>query len=285
MKAHRSYDDAVNEEDLWHIIGNDHAAGTAIQAIPSALSQALSDSTHFVKREYNDLQRVLFFLIELNFNQVQFITSNKKNKLHHQHSLDGHIHGNFTKSSIENNDLQSQKSSCQLALEHLIAWTPQNCEAFLKVTPAEIVFKAISLGSSTASLVWKWLQLLEWPSNDDQENQDPNDWGVTYFELVANFLVCTGEALPIAINPGERYVQYCRYWSDDAFLLPSKTRAAHIQVYTMERLFRQFKTFSGIAVVPSFPKNTTMAMQKFATIRISCAGFRHSQASENAFAS
>ena len=257
VKAHRSYDDAVDQEDLWHIIGNDladKAAGAAIQAIPSAVSQALSDSTHFVKKEYNDLQGVLYFLIELNLNQVQFINSNKKNNLHHQHSLDGSNQGNFSKSSIEIIDMQSHKSSFQLALEHLIEWTPQNCEVFLNVTPPEIVFKATSLGSSTASLVWRWLQLLEWPSNDEQENHDPNDWGVTYFELVVNFLVCTGEALPIAINPGERYVQYCRYWSEDAFLLPSKTRAAHIQVYTMEKLFRQFKTLSGIAVVPSFPK-------------------------------
>ena len=255
VKAHRSLDDAADEEDLWRILGNscaDMAADAANQSVPSAFAQALSDSAHFTKKEFSDLRSVLIFILEHNIMQMQYLSQDRKNK---QHSLDGGRNDSNIISIHENDQRQTDKTAYELAYDHLISWVPSVSKHFLEHPPPSEILQAVSLGGSIATLVWRWLQLLEWPPNDGDGEPESGDWGITYFELVVNFLVCSGHALPIATNPGDRYVQYCAYWSEEALMLPTKTRAAHIQVYSMEKLFRQLFTLSTIQVVPSYPKH------------------------------
>ena len=257
VKAHRSFDDAVDEEDLWHVLGNncaDMAANAANQLIPSAFAQALSDSATFARKEFSNLRCVLIFILELNLHQMYILAEGHKTMIQQSHSHNGK-NGDYHDLLAGNDHReQTEMTSYEQALEHLITWTPQHSKIFLVHQHEISILQAVSLGGSIATLVWRWLQLLEWPSCDGSDNSDLGDWGITYFELVVNFLTCTGHALPIAINPGERYVQYCQYWSDDALLLPPRTRAAHIQVYSLEKLFRQLFTLSGYHVVPSFEK-------------------------------
>ena len=175
---------------------------------------------------------MLIFLIELNVNQMQCNSKNQKNNLPYLHSLDGAVQSNTCSST--------ELSATQIVFNHLVNWEPPQKEVFLVHHPPTEILKTVSIGCSTATLVWKWLQTIQWTTDVESDHTDPHDWGITYFEVVINFLICTGEALPIAINVGERYVQYCRYWSLNALMFPPRTRAANIQVYTMEKLLRQF---------------------------------------------
>ena len=86
---------------------------------------------------------------------------------------------------------QTEKTSYEQALEHLITWTPQHPTIFLVHQPEISILQAVSLGGSIATLVWRWLQLLEWPSKDEADNSDVADWGITYFELVDMHWPCT----------------------------------------------------------------------------------------------
>ena len=74
-------------------------------------------------------------------------------------------------------------------------------------------------------------------------------------ELVCNLQIITGILLPVATNPGERYINYVDYFSDEAYLLPPKARAANAQVYMLEKLLRQLVTLTKVEVIPTFQRH------------------------------
>ena len=76
--------------------------------------------------------------------------------------------------------------------------------------------------------------------------------------------MCTGQLLPVSINPNERYVNYTPYWSDTAILQPPKVRSANMQVYALEKLSRQLTKLSGIPVIPSFAKHRQISCTSLA---------------------
>ncbi len=111
------------------------------------------------------------------------------------------------------------------------------------------------MGQSYAITVWRWLQTLEWPPVDGNNPPNPLDWGISFLELVRSLQIITGIFLPVATNPGERYVNYVDYFSDEAYLLPPKARAANAQVYMLEKLLRQLVTLTKVEVIPTFQRH------------------------------
>ena len=86
-------------------------------------------------------------------------------------------------------------------------------QPFLLDALCDKVRDACSLGSNITYLVWEWLKLLQWP--DDPENYTVDattNLGISYFELLINFQVCTNYVLPVPINPGDRYTAYVHYF-------------------------------------------------------------------------
>jgi len=127
VKAHRSFDDAVDEEDLWHVLGNncaDMAANAANQLIPSAFAQALSDSATFARKEFSNLRCVLIFILELNLHQMYILAEGHKTTIQQSQSHNGK-NGDYHDLLAGNDHReQTEMTSYEQALEHLITWTP-----------------------------------------------------------------------------------------------------------------------------------------------------------------
>ena len=244
---------------MWDILGNhwaDQTAGLAVGRINSEISQTAKHVVAFEKKEAADLKCVLTYIVDLNIQQMKFHQSNPKNQLQKLHAVEG-------QGQIDPDDPQS---SFDAAYNKLVSWVPINPQVFLQDFIPDNILPCVSIGASISKTVWRWLMLLEWPTGEHVNDHDPNDWGISFLELVFNLLVCTGQLLPVSVNPNDRYVQYLPYWSDDAILLPMKVRSAKLQVYAMEKLFRQFNTFTNIPVVPSFVKHRQYACTSLAKL-------------------
>ena len=112
---------------------------------------------------------------------------------------------------------------------------------------------ACSLGSNITYLVWEWVKHLQWP--DDPENYTVDattNLGISYFELLINFQICTNYVLPVPINPGDRYTAYVHYFSDEGYMLPKSARSVNNQVCAFEKLIRQIENLSKMSLFPKF---------------------------------
>ena len=54
-------------------------------------------------------------------------------------------------------------------------------------------------GTNFAFRLWAWLQTLEWPDHS-VHSQEPFAWGISWLELLLNFLVITGTMPPIRVS-------------------------------------------------------------------------------------
>ncbi len=75
VKAHRKFEEATDEEDLWTIIGNhwaDQAAAAAILKVNSESTQTAENAVSFEQKEGFNLRCVLRYLIDLNIQQMKF---------------------------------------------------------------------------------------------------------------------------------------------------------------------------------------------------------------------
>ena len=78
------------------------------------------------------------------------------------------------------------------------------------------------------------------------------NWGISYFELLCNFQICTNYVLPIPINQGDRYTEYVHYFSDIGYLQPKSSRSVNNQVCALEKLVRQIENLSKMSIIPKF---------------------------------
>ena len=259
VKAHRKFEEAKDYNDLWNILGNhwaDHAAAMAVAMINEEITKTADDAVSFEKSEQENLRTVLSYIIDLNIQQMKYHQLNPKNQLQKLHAVEG-------QNQI---DPDNHQSSFDLAASKLVNWIPLQSQIYLNTPLPEDILPCVSLGASITRTVWRWLMMLEWPTGEQSQEHDPNDWGISYLELVFNLVVCTGQLLPVSVNPNERYVQYVSYWSDEAILLPPKNRSANIQVYALEKWCRQLAKLSSIAVIPNFVKHRQYACTSLAKL-------------------
>ena len=73
-------------------------------------------------------------------------------------------------------------------------------------------------GVNLARFILKWAETLVWPDaehvwGDDLTGQMIMRWGVSWFELYVNFLICTGQYCPVRVSGSLDKAQYLDYSS------------------------------------------------------------------------
>ena len=99
-----------------------------------------------------------------------------------------------------------------------MSWTLLRCKGPFK----ESTWRGSSLNGAE-TLVWPDAEHV-W--GDDLTGQMIMRWGVSWFELYVNFLICTGQYCPVRVSGSIDKAQYVDYSSDLARVLPSDKRSA-----------------------------------------------------------
>lgn len=256
VKAHRKLEELSQCRSLldrWGIIANhvaDQTAGLALKRDSEEVNQITSAIYDFNKNESIALKEVLEYYLELNIYRIKHNQQKKTVTIRHSYTENGGHQGDSL--AVDANG----SPPYVVAYQYLCEWNPPNYQSFLCDELDDKVRDACSLGSNITYLVWEWLKLLKWPSDVENYVVDAStNWGISYFELLINFQVCTNFVMPIPITSGDRYTDHVHYFSETAYLQPKSVRSVSNQVCAFEKIFRQIENLSRKSIIPKFTNN------------------------------
>ena len=111
---------------------------------------------------------------------------------------------------------------------------------------------------------WWWASQLVWPENNPANgNSHPlSKWGLTWFELLVNFIVTTGWYPPLRISGMGSSSIYISYLSNEGHMqLPSK-RAASRLTSSFQSLAQCVQSFSQTTILPVKPRINSAALRR-----------------------
>ena len=256
IKAHQNPNGITDPIQKWKVLGNhvaDRTASKALQVCSNVVQTTHSEVAVFCEQEYLRLRQVLMYYVDLNTFRMNLLKKKEKEKtaLRCQNVSQVSVlnDGNLDNLVVANPD------SFHDALNHLTLWQPYSFDQCFKNDIPNDILSAMSVGASFTHLACKWLALLQWPPLEDFDIDITQDSGISFFELLVNMMVCTGNLMPIPLCPGERYTDYCLYPSDQEALLPISQKTVNCQVHAFEKFIRQLENLAGCTVIPPYPKN------------------------------
>ena len=205
LKSHRKIEEAVDSCDLWCLIANhlvDRAATAALNREVGEIQIMATRISDFQHQEYIRLRQVYRYLADLNTKRLGLQKENKQNQLVFQNTEGNH--------ELQNMDIYEASYFMMVGWSH---------ESYVSLPIGEWklnVVQACGIGGNTASQLWKWIQLLRWPT--DEHEVHPDDKGISWFELAVNYAVCLQKLLPIQVAVEGRHVHYAPYSSEIASL-------------------------------------------------------------------
>ena len=244
IKAHRRLSDAHDQDDLWNLLANHLADRAASQALQNEFLDVkiLADDIHqYNQQEYVRLRRVYRFLADLNIENIR-IRKEERNKNHEE--VVGEV--------LQSQEQDEQGDIFVHAFRNLTNWKPENYHS-LEIGPCDTeMAQACGAGANSAIQVWNWLQTLQWPAEASEPSQE--DKGISWFELMINYSICTQQRLPVQIAVEGRFYIYAPFDTDIAALQPEKVKTANYHAYGLEKLVRQMEHLSMRTLIPKFPK-------------------------------
>ena len=265
IKAHQIPERIVDPVLKWKVLGNhvaDRTAAVALKTCSDVVQNLHAEVAVFCEQESLRLRQVLNFYVELNTFRMNLLKELERSKGEKQFiAHDGEPHA-----TSSNNQVIANPNSFQDALNHLTLWQFPHYETCCNGEISKDILSALSVGATFAQLAWKWLVMLKWPPLDDSDFVSSQDWGISYFELLVNMMVCTNYLMPLPLCPGERYTDYCLYPSPQEALLPISQKTVNSQVHAFEKFIRQLENLSGLTVIPPYPKNTKQPCNSLARL-------------------
>ena len=258
VKAHRKIVDARDHEDAWKIVANhmaDRAANHSLGCEDQTVIETASAVAEFNRKEFCQLKAHYIYVIELAKYRMKLLNEQKSAGEVKFHFLSGE--GSNEGANQQPQELVNITDIHQQVCDTLSTVNNPTYRSLDLPEVSQHILEACSVGANVTCMFWKWLNLLQWPEHEVNEIPNPNlEWGVSYFELVVNYALCTGDFLPIPLYPNQRYVEYVAYSSNSGILLPNNKRAASMQVFAFEKLVRHLEALSSFRLIPKFPKAT-----------------------------
>ena len=95
--------------------------------------------------------------------------------------------------------------------------------------------------------------------------KDPiqDDKGISWFELMINYSVCTQKRLPVQIAVEGRFYTYAPFDTDIAAIQPEKVKTANYHAYGLEKLVRQMENLSMKKTYSYFSQICLQTMYQF----------------------
>ena len=265
IKAHQNPENILDPVLKWNVLGNhvaDRTAAKALQVCSMVLQKTHAEVALFHEQEFLKLRQVLKFYVELNTYRVNLLKEKQKEQTNKSDMNPSQNHN----TSQHADQVVANPNSFQDALQHLSSWSIPVCECCCQGNIPQDILSAMSVGATFTQLAWKWLVLLKWPPLENSDADLSQDWGISYFDLLVNMMVCTNFLMPLPISPGARYTEYCLYPSNQEALLPISQKSINCQVHAFEKFIRQLENLTGLTVIPPYPKNIKQPCKSLARL-------------------
>ena len=247
VKSHRSFESACDLQDLWMIAGNfcaDMAAAMALKSLPTEIRQLTNDVAQHTATEEQRFAQVLDFLVISNKNRLQ--TAREKNV-----SITHTTSWQLPRCPQQNaQGLFPFDAMGSDALECMINFLPDDYVQLPLIECEDTAFYPCLQGANVAKATKLWLESLRWPHNVDQD--DPSDWGISWFELAVSFYLATDFRFPVKLRGAGNKSVYAEYGSGDALLLPGHQRSAVLQSICLRNMIQNLTTVLDNNIFPIF---------------------------------
>jgi hypothetical protein len=246
VKSHRNFSDARDSHDLWSIAGNfcaDLAATAAFKCVPHDIRKLADEIARHVKEEEKRLKSFFAFLSCINRLRCEAL---------HKHELE---HGKpamqFPKTMpTQTHGLFNPAAMGDDALAFMCNFNPSDYKALEGVAFDDEIFSACLQGANIGKATMLWLGKLTWPEN--VQDDDPSDWGISWFELVVSFYHYTGFRFPIRASGAGNKSIYVSFESDEAVLMPMRQKSAVLQSICLKNMIQNLSTLVQGRFFPAF---------------------------------
>eukprot|EP00435_Cladocopium_sp_Y103_P020001 s186_g4.t2 len=252
VKSHQDWVSIQHLDDCRKAMGNfvaDKMATLSLQRCPKQLLQMANGIQKIKKQEEMCLETTFRYLVDLN----------KERRRIESEGL-----GAVPQAASADNSRSLMADSAVQVLQDL------HFEPSVVVDIGD--FDASLLGGSLqgVNLAWyiiKWAMTLRWPAHDAQF--DPTvqpgmsiSWGISWFELYINFLLCTSQYLPVRISGSLEHVVFADYFSDEAKIQPSEKRSAVAQCTSFQMAFSCVESLLQKRLIPEYIQKGGKSLQR-----------------------
>ena len=95
--------------------------------------------------------------------------------------------------------------------------------------------------------VYQWAQTIKWPSCKEPLK---GDCGITFLELLANFLLVTGKTIPVTIKRLGTRITWAPFNSEQAYIQPQRARSAMAQAVVLDSIIQQLNRIFNMSIFP-----------------------------------
>ena len=227
VKAHEPINEQTDQKLAWQKLGNfvaDEVAKSSLKSeVPFVKDMSKKIGSHN-RMQKDKLLKVYRYLVD--FNHVSQMSHQKVEN----------------KEEIENNESPINPLNRNIR-EIMKNWRVHNPKHFAYPIMTPEIAQCCPWGMWSAYTVYRWLQTLEWPD----DNEIPRgDVGITFLELYANFTIVMGQQLPVTVcRRGSRLI-WEHFDSASAHLQPKRSRAAIAQGVVLDSIVKQIEKALGI---------------------------------------
>eukprot|EP00435_Cladocopium_sp_Y103_P025505 s2767_g6.t1 len=255
-KSHQNFDEAQGWEDLWTIYGNhaaDFAASMSLRHIPDEVGSMFRNIAAFHKEEAAMLHQVLAYLVQLNRCRDEML---KKTEIVGQPEP--------VAVSQSSTQFMPAKAMGTEALQFLKTFSPPDyAPTFNPVDVDESSFHGILQGANFTSDVVRWLAACAWPPDVPKEYSKPDDWGISWLEMLFSFCLFTNKYPPVKTDGQYKAANFWSYTSDQALLQPASARAASRMYYVFQQAILAIKTVTLANLLPDFSVKKCTSLRRF----------------------
>lgn len=246
VKSHRNFSDAKDAQDLWYIAGNfcaDMAATAAFRCVPPDIRKLADEIAHHTKHEECRLKSFFTFLAS--------ITRLRCEALHKHEMEHGKPAMQIPKTLLtQPHGLFNPTLMGEDAHAFMCNFNPPNYKPLDAIVIEDDVFSACLQGANIGKATMLWLSKLTWPEN--VADDDPSDWGISWFEMVVSFYHYTGFRFPIRASGAGNKSVYVSFDSDDAMLMPMRQKSAVLQSICLKNMVQNLSTLVQDRFFPAF---------------------------------
>lgn len=242
IKSHQQLHMAKNNMDKWNILGNhfaDCAAGLALQRVPQEIKTLVSCIAAKLELHKENLQVVYRYICALN--RARSDATARGETLNHRDN------------TVHSPDQAMGDRAKQFMIEYSLTDSFNLVEGAITLEQVNANIQ----GARLACCVWEWAKTLQWPKKTLWRL---GAWGITWFELMINFIIVSGEFPPIkSTGHGSSAIFVPHKSSEGAMQLSSRRMASHLCL-AFQNLVQCVQSLSGVKIIPANPRKKSASM-------------------------
>ena len=110
------------------------------------------------------------------------------------------------------------------------------------------VANCLSWGHKAGTAVYQWLQTVKWQSPVSSQE---DDFGITYLELLFNFVLVTGCMLPVTISKRSSATHFSEFHHPSSAIVSKRARSAAAQGVVLIYIIRQLEMLLQVTLIPA----------------------------------